>query len=123
MFYKMITNARNRWLMSDQCTVKDLFAYIETAGQMRDAQIDAIKTYLFLKIACDCQPLADLFRLGKFNTLELDEVPLKTSTKDFLMERPSAAALFEYARLRNDAGEQVSIQIEEQIKNDPESIN
>ena len=123
MFYKMITNARNRWLMSDQCTVKDLFAYIETAGQMRDAQIDAIKTYLFLKIACDCQPLADLFRLGKFNTLELDEVPLKASTKDFLMERPSAAALFEYARLRNDAGEQVSIQIEEQIKNDPESIN
>ena len=123
MFYKMIINARNRWLMSDQCTVKDLFAYIETAGQMRDAQIDAIKTYLFLKIACDCQPLADLFRLGKFNTLELDEVPLKTSTKDFLMERPSAAALFEYARLRNDAGEQVSIQIEEQIKNDPESIN
>lgn len=123
MFYKMITNARNRWLMSDQCTVKDLFAYIETAGQMRDAQIDAIKTYLFLKIACDCQPLADLFRLGKFNTLELDEVPLKASTKDFLMERPSAAALFEYARLWNDAGEQVSIQIEEQIKNDPESIN
>lgn len=48
MFYKMITNARNRWLMSDQCTVKDLFAYIETAGQMRDAQTDAIKTYLFL---------------------------------------------------------------------------
>ena len=123
MFYKMITNARNRWLMSDQCTVKDLFAYIETAGQMRDAQIDAIKTYLFLKIACDCQPLADLFCLGKFNTLELDEVPLKTSTKDFLIGHPSAAALFEYARLRNDAGEQVSTQIEEQIKNEPESIN
>lgn len=40
MFYKMISNARNRWLMSDQCTVKDLFAYIETAGQMRDAQSD-----------------------------------------------------------------------------------
>ena len=123
MFYKMITNARNRWLMSDRCTVKDLFAYIETAGQMRDAQIEAIKTYLFLKIACDCQPLADLFRLGRFNTLELDEIPLKTSTKDFLKGCPSAAALFEYARLRNDAGEQVSSQIEEQIKNDAESIN
>lgn len=123
MFYRMIANARNRWLMSDQCTVKDLFAYIETTGRMRDAQIDAIKTYLFLKIACDCQPLADLFCMGKFNTLELDEVALKTSTKDFLKGHPAAAALFEYACLKNDAGEQVSAQIEEQIKNAPESID
>lgn len=123
MFHKMITNARNRWLMSDQCTVKDLFAYIETAGQMRDAQIDAIKTYLFLKITCDCQPLANLFCTGKFNTLELDDVALKTSTKDFLKKHPAAAALLEYACLKNDAGEQVSVQIEEQVKNAPESID
>lgn len=49
MFYQMITNARNRWLASPECTVINLLAYIEHAGQMRDAQIDAIKTYLFLK--------------------------------------------------------------------------
>ena len=49
MFYQMITNARNRWLASPECTVINLIAYIEHAGQMRDAQIDAIKTYLFLK--------------------------------------------------------------------------
>lgn len=119
----MITNARNRWLMSDQCTVKDLFAYIETAGQMRDAQIDAIKTYLFLKIACDCQPLADLFCTGKFNALELDDIALKTRTKDFLKKHPAAAALFEYACLKNDTGDQVSAQIEEQIKDAPDSID
>jgi len=123
VFHKMITNARNRWLMSDQCTVKDLFAYIETAGQMRDAQIDAIKTYLFLKIACDCQPLADLFCTGKFNALELDDIALKTRTKDFLKKHPAAAALFEYACLKNDTGDQVSAQIEEQIKDAPDSID
>ena len=66
MFYQMITNARNRWLGSDQCTVKDLITYIESASQMRDAQIDAIKTYLFLKIACDCKPLSQLFQDGCF---------------------------------------------------------
>ena len=49
MFYQMITNARNRWLASPECTVINLISYIEHAGQMRDAQIDAIKTYLFLK--------------------------------------------------------------------------
>ena len=55
MFYHMITDARNHWLASDNCTVKDLITYIETTGQMRDAQINAIKTYLFLKIGCDCK--------------------------------------------------------------------
>ena len=45
MFYKMIDNACRSWYQSDDCTVKDLISYIETTGQMRDAQIEAIKTY------------------------------------------------------------------------------
>ena len=51
MFYQMITNARNRWFASSECTAQGIIAYIEKANQMRDAQIDAIKTYLYLKIA------------------------------------------------------------------------
>ena len=61
MFHQMIKSARDCWLASSACTVKDLIAYTETSGQMRDAQIDAIKTYLFLKIACDAKPLFLLF--------------------------------------------------------------
>ena len=49
MFYKMIEAKRNEWLASNDCTVKGDIAYIERTGQMRDAQIEAIKTYLFLK--------------------------------------------------------------------------
>ena len=49
MFYKMIENKCNQWYNSDSCTVKNLIEYIEKTGQMRDAQISAIKTYLFLK--------------------------------------------------------------------------
>ena len=66
MFYHMITNARNRWLASSECTIKNLIAYIENTGQMRDAQLDAIKTYFFLKIRCDCQPLSRLFQEGHY---------------------------------------------------------
>ena len=33
-------------------------------GKMRDAQVDAIKTYLYLKIECQDQPLAELFKQG-----------------------------------------------------------
>ena len=81
MFYHMITNARDRWLESSACTVKDLIWYAERAGQMRDAQIDAIKTYLFLKIACDCKPIAQLFQEGYFNTLDLQVIELSTITR------------------------------------------
>ena len=123
MFYQMITNARNRWLRSNQCTVKDLITYIESASQMRDAQIDAIKTYLFLKIACDCKSLSKLFQEGCFNTLDLQSVELMGSTKAYLEEHPAAAALLEYAALKNDRGEQVSKKLEEQIRKAPESID
>ena len=61
MFYKQIEHKRNEWYDSADCTVKDLIHYIEQHGQMRDAQIEAIKTFLFLKIACQNKPLWQLF--------------------------------------------------------------
>ena len=45
MFYKMIENKCTQWYESEQCTVKNLIEYIEKTGQMRDAQIEAIKVY------------------------------------------------------------------------------
>lgn len=123
MFYHMITNARDRWLVSSACTVKDLISYAERAGQMRDAQIDAIKTYLFLKIACDCKPIAQLFQEGYFNTLDLQVIELSATTRSYVEAHPAAAALLEYASLKNGAGEQVSKKLEEQIRKAPESIN
>lgn len=49
MFYKMIEAKRNEWLASETCTVKAVIDYIVKTGQMRDAQVEAIKTYLFSK--------------------------------------------------------------------------
>ena len=54
MFYKMIENKCKEWYNSENCTVRNLIEYIEKTGQMRDAQIEAIKVYLFLKIGCEC---------------------------------------------------------------------
>ena len=111
MFYKLIEKKRNEWLASEECTIKELLQYIVQRGMMRDAQLEAIKTYLFLKIACGCQPLSELFRRGVFNTLVLDEIELSSKVRDYLIHNPAAAALFEYACLQNDAGEQVSEKI------------
>ena len=99
MFYKMIENKCTQWYESERCTVKNLIEYIEKTGQMRDAQIEAIKVYLFLKIACECKPLTQLFRQGFFNSIDLNEIELSKSTREYLFQNPAAAALFEYACL------------------------
>ena len=79
---------------------------------MRDAQVEAIKTYLFLKIACDCKPLSRLLIDGAFNSLDFDMVELSGYTRSYLLSHAAAAALFEYATLRNDDGQQVSAKLE-----------
>lgn len=123
MFYKMIENKRNQWLSSAECTITSLIDYIVKTGQMRDAQIEAIKTYLFLKIACEGKPLTTLFKKGVFNSLDLNALELSQSTREYLLSNPSAAALFEYACMKNDNDEQVSVQLEKTIKNAPKSID
>lgn len=123
MFYKMIERARDSWYASPGCTVRDLIGYMVRQGQLRDAQIEAVKTYLYLKIACDCRPLRDLFCQGAFNTEDLDALEVSHSTREYLKRNPAAAALLEYACLTNDAGEQVSPKLERIIKQSPESVD
>ncbi|MBQ7767356.1 MAG: DEAD/DEAH box helicase family protein [Oscillospiraceae bacterium] len=123
MFYKMIERARDRWYASPECAVTDLINYMTLTGNLRDAQIEAIKTYLYLKVVCNCQSLKKLFCQGAFNTLDLDDLEISKSTREFLKSRKAAAALLEYALLTNEAGEQVSTKLEQQIKKNPESID
>ena len=119
----MIERARDRWYSSSKCTVSDLTNYMVQKGHLRDAQIEAIKTYLYLKIACNCLPLKKLFCQGSFNTLDLDELEISKGTREFLKGNPAAAALLEYSLLTNEAGDQVSPKLEQQIKKNPESID
>lgn len=123
MFYRMIEKKRDMWYSSPECTVKNIVEYIVSTNQMRDAQIDAIKTYLFLKIACGSKPLAELFIAGAFNTIDISEAELKDSVKSYLKENACAAALYEYATLSNSEGKQVSEKLEKQIKTEPDSID
>ena len=123
MFYRMIERKRDQWFASGDCTVQALIDYIIKAGQMRDAQVDAIKTYLFLKVACNCKPLSELFTAGVFNTLNIAELSLPDRVKDYLRHNPAAAALYEYASQTNDSGEQVSKKLQQQIASDPAGID
>lgn len=123
MLHKMIKQKRDNWFNSSDCTVNSLIEYIISEDKMRDAQIDAIKTYLFLKIGCGNEPLHNLFSKGKFNNLDLDDIELKSSVKEYLQNRPAAAALYEYASLADDNDVVVSQKVIDKIKNDPSSID
>ena len=123
MFYKLIEKKRNEWYSSPSCTVKDVIRYIEQRGKMRDAQIDAIKTFLYLKIVCRNLPLKQLFLQGFFNTLDIREEPLTDTARNKLLADKAAAALYEYSKLKRKNGEQLSPKLEEYIKNHAETID
>ena len=110
MLYSMIQNACSKWFSSEDCKIKNLISYMNSTGELRDAQIEAIKTYLFLKTACDNKPLYELFCNGTFNTLtenDLNSMELSANAREILLNNKSALALYEYATQKNDQSRQL----------------
>ena len=91
MFYKMIERARDRWYASPDCTIGNIIDYMTRQGNLRDAQIGAIKTYLFLKIGCENKPLATLFSGGRFNSLNPDDLEISNKVRAYFLKNPAAA--------------------------------
>ena len=90
---------------------------------MRDAQIEAIKIYLFLKIACDNKPLWKLFSDGCFNSLDFNTMELTMEARSILTSNKAAAALLEYALLKDKNGNQLAPELEKVIKSQSGRIN
>ena len=116
MFYKLIEKKRNEWLASDDCTIKELLHYIEKRNMMRDAQLEAIKTYLYLKIAHKNQPLWKLFVDGAFNDTNIGQIELTDSAREIFSTNKAAVALFQYSRLKDKKGKQLAPELEKYIK-------
>lgn len=126
MFYKIIQKKRNEWLASPNCTINSLIDYIRQCGIMRDAQYEAIKTYLYLKIACENKPLSELFKQGRFNSLtstDIDELPLTANAREFFQSSPAAIALYEFASSKDDDGNAIAEKLAKSILNNPAAIN
>lgn len=116
MFYTLIKRKCDEWMHSSECPVHELMQYIDTQHKMRDAQIEAIKTYLFLKIACDNKPLWRLFSEGFFNSLDLNNMPLTIDERNYLSSNKAAAALLEYSLLKDKNGNQLAPELEKIVK-------
>ena len=101
MFHSIITKKRDIWYKSKDCAVNGIINYIQKQNKLRDAQIEAIKTYLYLKIACDNKPLWRLFYEGTFNSLELDTLKISHNLRKYLKANPQALSLYQYALYNN----------------------
>lgn len=123
MFYTLISRKCNEWIKSSDCTIHELMQYIYTQNKMRDAQIEAIKIYLFLKIACDNKPLWKLFSDGCFNSLDFNTMELTMEARSILTSNKAAAALLEYALLKDKNGNQLAPELEKVIKSQSGRIN
>ena len=66
MIDKNIKIKKDIWLNSNECSIKEIINYIRDRGKLRDAQIEAIEIYLFLKIKGENKPLWQLFSEGFF---------------------------------------------------------
>lgn len=108
---------------SPDCTIRELIQYIYAQNKMRDAQIEAIKIYLFLKIACGNRPLWKLFSDGCFNSLDFNTMELTMEARSILTSNKAAAALLEYALLKDKNGNQLAPELEKVIKSQSGRIN
>ncbi len=123
MIYSLIEHKRDIWLQSDECNVRNIISYIESNGKLRDAQLESVKTFLYLKIECQNKPLWKLMYEGKFNSINLDNTPLTSRTREFLGKHPEAQALYEYAMSKSDLGEPLSKRLADLISESPETID
>ncbi len=126
MFYKLIKSKCNQWLSQSDCPIQNLVNYIEGKGKMRDAQIDAIKTYLFLKIACKNKPLAELFKTGCFNSFtdsDIDNLSMSTEARQIFKKNPAIVALYEFASSKDDQGNVIAQQLAASLLKKPQEID
>lgn len=123
MFYKLIKKKCDEWMDSPDCTIRELIQYIYAQNKMRDAQIEAIKIYLFLKIACGNRPLWELFSDGCFNSLDFNTMELTVEARSILTTNKAAAALLEYALLKDKNENQLAPELEKVIKSQSGRIN
>ena len=118
MLNYIIQEKKNKWLQSDNCTISDLVKYIRDKGQLRDTQIEAIETYLFLKIQGQNKPLWQLFSEGFFtNHTDLSKLNINQTARDFLAKNEDALALYSFSKQQKMQG------LEMEIINNPTQLN
>lgn len=102
MLHNIISIKKNEWLNSKDCTVKSIINYIRNKNELREPQIQAIETYLFLKIKGENKPLWKLFSEGFFihQKEDLSKLNINQPARDKLSSDITALALYDYSKFK-----------------------
>uniref|UniRef100_UPI003FD5F98D DEAD/DEAH box helicase family protein n=1 Tax=Psychrobacter sp. T6-1 TaxID=3457447 RepID=UPI003FD5F98D len=123
MLNNIIRGKTVEWLQSPDCSVKELLHYIREKGELRNTQIKAIETYLFLKIEGQNKALWKLFSEGFFVTdTDLSKLNINQDARDYLQKNQAASSLFDFARQVVDGSKQLP-SLEKEIIESPDSLN
>lgn len=123
MLYNLIHNKRDIWLHSEECTIRNVLDYIERRGMLRDAQVEAIKTYLYLKVKCQNKPLWELFCRGEFNTLDLNGLYIPATARAAMVRDKGLAALYEYTLQHDRSGKEITPRLRAYISEHADEID
>jgi len=101
MLQTIIEYHKNQWLNSDECTIKPIIDYIKSKGQLREAQTNALETYLFLKIKGQNKPLWQLFSEGFFsNGDDLTKLNINQTAREIFENNIAAKSLLDFSRFK-----------------------
>jgi type III restriction enzyme len=101
MLQTIIEYHKNQWLNSDECTIKPIIDYIKSKGQLREAQTNALETYLFLKIKGQNKPLWQLFSEGFFsNGDDLSKLNINLTARGIFENNIAAKSLLDFSRFK-----------------------
>ncbi|MEI6306421.1 MAG: hypothetical protein WCP33_06340, partial [Deltaproteobacteria bacterium] len=124
MLHSLIKQRKNNWLSTEDCPVRTVIDYIHQKGELRDAQIEAIETWLFLKIAGGNKPLWQLFSEGFFNSgLDLSKLHISQVGRDALQANSALQGLYEFACQKNGGTKNLLPELEKQIIDHPSDVN
>lgn len=97
MLHERIKGMKTAWLARPDCPVAPLLRYIRDKGALRPPQVEAVETYLFLKLEGGNKPLWQLFAEGFFASGEdLSTHPIAQVARDHFARNPAALALYDF---------------------------
>jgi hypothetical protein len=124
MLHSLIKQKKTKWLSTQDCPVRSVINYIHQKGELRDAQIEAIETWLFLKIAGENKPLWQLFSEGFFNSdIDLSKLHISQNARDALSTNRALQGLFEFARQKSGNTKSLLPELEKHIIENPAEVD
>lgn len=106
MIEPLIAARVQHWLAQPHCPATPLLAYMRSAGKLRDVQIAALQTYLYLLLEGKNQTLAQLWMQGTFSRAATYDGPrsrMPQLARDVFAAQPAAHTWYQLCQSQHPA--------------------